>query len=290
MKILLQNKRHGTLRVEDSPQPRCGANDVLVKIAHSVISPGTERSTVQAAKASLVGKAKQRPDLVKVLQAARTRGLAETYRMVKGRLDAWDPLGYSASGVVQEVGRNVHGLSVGDRVACGGVGYAIHGEVAQIQQISVLAFRDGLPLDVAALTTIASIAMQGVRQADLRVGEVAVVVGLGLVGQMTARILVASGVRVLCVDLNEKAVKLAKSQGLKVFNGDEKKQLLDAMMQATHGQGADGILICAATKSSEPVVEAAEWCRQKGTIVVVGAVGMDLPREPFYLRKRSTSN
>jgi len=286
MKILLQNKRHGTLRVEDSPQPRCGANDVLVKIAHSVISPGTERSTVQAAKASLVGKAKQRPDLVKkVLQAARTRGLAETYRMVKGRLDAWDPLGYSASGVVQEVGRNVHGLSVGDRVACGGVGYAIHGEVARIPANLCARVPDGLPLDVAALTTIASIAMQGVRQADLRVGEVAIVVGLGLVGQMTARILVASGVRVLCVDLNEKAVKLAKSQGLKVFNGDEKKQLLDAMMQATHGQGADGILICAATKSSEPVVEGAEWCRQKGTIVVVGAVGMDLPREPFYLKE-----
>ena len=152
---------------------------------------------------------------------------------------------------------DVHWTSFGRPL---GVHWTSFGRPLDVHWTSIGRPLDGRPLDVAALTTIASIAMQGVRQADLRVGEVAIVVGLGLVGQMTARILVASGVRVLCVDLNEKAVKLAKSQGLKVFNGDEKKQLLDAMMQATHGQGADGILICAATKSSEPVVEAvAVW-------------------------------
>ncbi|MBM65759.1 MAG: oxidoreductase [Myxococcales bacterium] len=286
MKILLQNKRHGTLRLEDSPPPRCGANDVLVHIAHSVISPGTERSTVQAAKASLMGKAKQRPDLVKkVLQAARTRGLAETYRMVKGRLDAWDPMGYSASGIVQAVGANVHGLSVGDSVACGGVGYAVHGQVARVPANLCAKVPEGLGLDTAALTTIGAIAMQGVRQADLKVGELAVVVGLGLVGQMTARILVASGVKVLCVDLNPDAVALAQDHGLEVYSGDQKTQLAEAIAQGSHGQGADGILVCAATRSSDPVVEAAEWCRQRGTIVVVGAVGMDLPREPFYLKE-----
>jgi len=274
------------MRVSRSPTPRCGQREVLVTVHHSVISPGTERSTVAAAKASLVGKARQRPDLVKkVVAAAQTRGLADTYKMVRGRLDSWDPLGYSVSGVVLAVGSRVEGLAVGDRVACGGAGYAVHAEIVKVPANLCVKVPAGVLLEHAAMTTIAAIALQGLRQADLRVGEVAIVVGMGLVGQLTALLLRASGVRVFAVELAPEAAKLAREQGFEVFLSDQKGGLETAVGAATEGQGADAVLVCAATRSSAPVIEAAEWVRQRGTIVVVGAVGMNLPREPFYLKE-----
>jgi predicted dehydrogenase/threonine dehydrogenase-like Zn-dependent dehydrogenase len=228
-----------------------------------------------------LGKARQRPDLVqKVLDTARRQGLLATYRMVSNRLDALTPLGYSSAGIVLEVGETCPDFRPGDRVACAGGDYAYHAEVVFVPHNLVIPVPSGVKLDAAAFATVGAIALQGVRQAEVRLGEVAVVIGLGLVGQLAMQLLKSAGCRVLGVDLDSARASLAQRLGADMALLRDHD--LVGALRTLSPLGADAVLITAATKSNDPVELAASLCRDRGTVVVVGDIRMDLPRQPFY--------
>jgi predicted dehydrogenase/threonine dehydrogenase-like Zn-dependent dehydrogenase len=233
----------------------------------------------------MVQKARMRPDLVRqVMDNFRREGLVATYNKVRDRLDNYKDLGYSSAGVVIESG--VDDIKVGDRVACAGVGYAAHAEIVSVPRNLVAKIPEEVALDDAAFTTVAAIAMQGVRQADVRVGEQVVVIGLGLVGLLTVQLLKASGCRVLGMDVSPRNFDLAVTLGCDrcVISGDE--AVLEAQ-SFTRGYGADAVVITAATTSNQPVELAIQCARKRGTVVAVGAVGMNIPRSPFYEKEIS---
>lgn len=281
MQQLSQNLRTGRLNVSDTPLPSVQAGQVLVKSAYSLISAGTERTKIETGKMSLVGKALSRPDQVRqVLQSVQQAGLQNTFQKVKTRLDARSPLGYSAAGVVFEVGPGVTEFRPGDRVACAGAS-AAHAEVISVPVNLCVQVPAEVNLDEAAFTTLGAIAMQGVRQADVRLGEVVVVIGLGLLGALTVQLLRAAGCAVLGFDPNVERCKLAADLGAQVAVTSE-SALRSQLSILTSTQGADAVLITAGTKSNRPVEFAGEISREKGRVVVVGAVGLTIPRAPYY--------
>ena len=277
---IIQYQKTGEISVDELPAPKLRPGHVLVRNAFSLISAGTERTSVETAQASMVQKARMRPDLVRqVMDNFRREGLVATYNKVRDRLDNFKDLGYSSAGVVVESG--VDDIKVGDRVACAGVGYAAHAEIVSIPRNLAVKVPDAVGLDEAAFTTVAAIAMQGVRQADVRVGEQVVVIGLGLVGLLTAQLLKASGCRVLGMDVAPRNFDLALTLGCDqcLISGDD--AVLD-VQSFTRGYGADAVVITAATKSNQPVELAIQCARRRGTVVAVGSVGMNIPRSPFY--------
>ena len=285
MKQVVQNFRTGELKVEDLPPPALRAGGVLVRTAWSLISSGTERTIVETAQSSLIGKARERPDLVRqMVDTFKREGLRSTYEKVKARLTKLAPLGYSASGVVSAVSSDVREFRVGDRVACAGGGYASHAEVLFIPQNLCCKVPETVSLEAASYTTVGAIALQGVRQADPRLGESAAVIGLGLVGQLTVQLLKAAGCHVLGVDIDAAACALARSSGADAvaIDNDSARAACDEL---TAARGVDCVLITAGTKSSEPIELAAELARDRARVVVVGLVGMDVPRHSFYAKE-----
>lgn len=284
MKQILQNFRSGELKVQDVPAPAARAGCVLVANRHSLISAGTEKSTVGVAQKTLVGKAMDRPDLArKVLDKVRKDGLVETMKMVFARLDTPATLGYSCAGRVIDVGRGVPDFRVGDLVACAGQNYASHAEVVSIPRNLCVKVPEGLELADAAYVTLGAIALQGVRQADPRLGEIVAVIGLGLLGQITVQLLKANGCRVVASDLDPGKLALAREFGAEeaVLPDD----LEAACASITTGMGVDAVILTASTKDDGPVRIAGEICRKKGRVVVVGAVGMNIPREMYYVKE-----
>lgn len=282
---IIQYQKTGEITVDELPAPKLRRGYLLVRNVFSLISAGTERTSVETAQASMVQKARMRPDLVRqVMDNVRREGLMATYGKVRDRLDNYKDLGYSSAGVVIESG--VDDIKVGDRVACAGVGYASHAEIISVPRNLVVKVPDEVGLDEASFTTVASIAMQGVRQADVRVGEQVVVIGLGLVGLLTAQLLKASGCRVLGMDVAPRNFNLALTLGCDrcVLSNDE---AVAEVQNFTRGYGADAVVITAATKSDEPVELAIQFARKRGTVVAVGAVGMNIPRSPFYEKEVS---
>jgi len=285
MKQVVQNFRTGELKVDDLPPPALRRGGVLVRTACSLISPGTERTIVETAQSSLIGKAVGRPDLVRqVVDTFRREGLASTYQKVKSRLSQMKALGYSASGVVIAVGDGAGEFRVGDRVACAGAGYASHAEVIFVPTNLCCKVPDNVSMEAACYTTVGAIAMQGVRQADPRLGEAVVVIGLGLVGQLTVQLLKAAGCQVLGIDIDQTACVRAERSGADSVAGDYATARTKCAA-LTRGRGADCIIITAGTRSSEPIEEAAELARDRARVVVVGLVGMDLPRQSFYAKE-----
>lgn len=281
MKQLAQNLRDGEMTLQEVPVPTPGAGQVLVRTAYSLISAGTEGSKVQAARSNLVEKARQRPEQVKqVLQSIRTDGLAATYQKVMNKLDTPAPLGYSSAGVVLSVGAGVRGFRTGDRVACGGVG-AAHGEVAMVAENLCAPIPGDVSDRIAAFTTVGAIALQGVRQADLRLGENCVVIGLGLVGQLTLRLLRTAGVHALGVDVSARAVDFTHAHGHHALRRDD-PGLADHVARMTDGYGTDAVIITAGTSSLDPVDLAGQLCRSKGRVVIVGAVPTGFSRTNYY--------
>ena len=283
MKQVAQSIHGGGTRVLDVPAPALRAGGVLVRTAWSLVSPGTERMIVGLAGQSLAGKARSRPDQVrKVMARVRSEGLAATIRTVRARLGEDLPLGYSAAGTVVAVGAGVSDLRVGDRVACAGAGYACHAEVLFVPRNLVVRVPAGLPLRLASTVTLGAIALQGVRRADVCLGERVGVVGLGLLGLITVQILRSAGCHVFATDLDAAKVELARDLGaehaLIAGAGDDAA----AARAFSDGHGLDAVIVTAASRSSAPVVTAASMCRLGGRISVVGAVGMDLPRTLFY--------
>lgn len=276
----------GRIVVEEVPVPACSDNEVLVQNRFSVISTGTESSSLKGGAkgiAGLVSRAKNNPELVqRAIDMARRKGLGKTleavWRQAEGKLV---PLGYSSSGVVLEMGKNIADISVNDRVACAGAGYANHAEIAAVARNLVCKVPEGVDFDEAAFTTLGAIAMQGIRRAQVGLGDEAAVIGLGLLGQIACQILKAAGAYVIGIDPVEERVKLARELGTDVglVSG---KDTVAQVLKYTAGTGADVVIIYAATTSSEPVRQAMQMARRKGRVVVVGAVGMELERSPFY--------
>jgi len=285
MKQVIQDFKTGDLYVGDVPIPSVGPGYVLVRNHYSLISSGTERSTVSTAKASLLGKARQRPDLVRqVLDTYKKEGLAETLKRVRTKLETLKELGYSSAGTVL-VSMDEEGMfKPGDRVACGGSS-ASHSGIISVPQNLVVKVPDLVPLDHAAFTTLGAVAMQGIRQANPKIGEIVCVIGLGLLGQITAQILRANGCRVFGVDTSESMVHLGKSLGCHaaIVRGDANLEAETGFF--TGGRGFDSVIITAAAKSSDPVELSTSLLRQKGVMVVVGAVPMNIPREPHFYKK-----
>ncbi len=286
MKQLIQNFKSGEMYVDEIPSPGISAGMVLVENKFSLISSGTERGTVKVAQASLLGKAKERPDLVvQVISNIKREGIAATINKVRTKLDSLKALGYSSSGkVIASLDKN--GLfKPGDRVACAGQDYASHAAVVSVPQNLVAKIPDNVSFEEAAFTTVGSIAMQGIRQAEPSIGEKIAVIGLGLIGQITCQLLKANGCMVMGIDLNESLVKVAKdTAGVKaVLRNDP--GLGSTCLNFTNGYGFDSVIITAAAHSNDPVELAASLARKKGRIIVVGAVGMELQRDPYFYRK-----
>lgn len=287
MQQLTQKLGSGDMVIQEVPYPQLGKGMVIVKNHYSIISAGTEGSTVVAARKSLIGKAKERPQQVKqVIDTLKKQGPIQTYRAVMKKLDAYSPLGYSCAGEVVEVGEGVTAFEVGDKVACAGAGYANHAEIVSVPVNLCVKLDPNTNLKDAAYNTLGAISMQGVRQADLRLGETCLVIGLGLLGQLAALILKASGVNVIGIDVSEAAVKQANENnvvdlGLTRHAAGAEEQILNL----TQGHGADAVIIAAATSSLDPVNFAGAIARKKGKVVVLGAVPTGFDRDPHWYRK-----
>lgn len=286
MKQVIQNFKTGDLSVAEVPVPALSQGFVLVRNQFSLISAGTERSTVSTAQASLLGKAKQRPDLVRqVLDTLKKEGLAETWKRVRTKLETLKELGYSSAGTVLASMDTEGRFQPGDRVACGGGGYASHAGIVTVPQNLLVKVPDSVGLDEAAFTTLGAIAMQGIRQANPRLGEFVCVIGLGLLGQITAQILRANGCQVFGVDTCEAMVTLAAKTSCHAARVRADSGLQTAFDAFTSGHGFDAVIITAAAQSADPIELSMGILRQKGCIVVVGAVPMNIPREPHFYKK-----
>jgi len=287
MQQLTQKLGSGDMIIQDVPYPQLGKGMVIVKNHYSIISAGTEGSTVVAARKSLLGKAKERPQQVKqVIDTLKKQGPIQTYRAVMKKLDAYSPLGYSSAGEVIEVGEGVTEFEVGDKVACAGAGYANHAEIVTVPINLCVKLDTNTNLKDAAYNTLGAISMQGVRQADLRLGESCVIIGLGLLGQLAALILKASGVTVIGIDVSEAAVKQAVDNNVVDLGLTRNAAGVEEQIQnATNGYGADAVIIAAATSSLDPINFAGTIARKKGKVVVLGAVPTGFDRDPFWYRK-----
>lgn len=283
MKQILQSFKTGEMWLAEVPAPLCRAKGVVVKTAASFVSAGTERMLAEFAKKGLVGKALQMPDQVKkVIRKMKTEGVFATLEKVQAKLDQPIPLGYSSAGVVVETGRDSGDLKVGDRVACGGAGFANHAEFNYVPKNLVVKIPEGVSFEDASCATVGSIALQGVRQCEVHLGESVAVIGLGLMGILAVQMLKASGCRVIGFDPNAARCALACELGCDKAVSDN---LVGEAMAFSDGHGVDAVLITAATHSDEPVTVAAEISKKKGRVVATGLVGMNLPRDQYYKKE-----
>ncbi len=285
MQQLTQDLKQGKMEFLEVPFPALGPGQVLVRNLWSVISPGTEGKTVSDARKGYIAKARARQQEVKkVLAMIRRSGLKETRRVVMNRLEAPSPLGYSCAGEVLAVGEGVTDIKPGDRVACGGAG-AWHAEVVAVHRNLCVKVPGGVDMRQAAFTTIAAIAVQGVRRAQVQVGETVAVVGLGLVGVLTVQVLKAAGCRVIAIDLDPAAVEAGRRNGADLALERWDPGLEDRVLQETNGLGADAVILCAATNSTDPVDLAGEIARPRAPVVVVGAVPTGFSRKNYYRKE-----
>lgn len=268
------------------PTPREGM--ALVKIESSLVSAGTERMIVEFAEKTLVGKARSRPDLVRqVLDKAKREGLVPTVQAAFNRLDQPMALGYSSAGTVFALGKNTSGLKVGQRVACAGANYAVHAEYNVVPRSLITPLPKNVDFEFAAFTTLGAIAMHGFRLAEPQLGETVAVIGMGLLGLLTAQIAAAAGCHVLGVDIDPARLKLASSLGLEAVS---RKQAVDSAQAFTANRGFDVILICADTKSNDPVELPGVIARDRARVVATGAVGLSFPRKVYYEKEISFIN
>lgn len=286
MEQLTQQLKSGDLVTQELPWPQVGTGKILVRNHYSLISPGTEGSTVKAARRNLIGKAMARPQQVKqVVEALKSHGPVQTYHAVMKKLDAYSPLGYSCAGEIIEVGPAVTGFQKGDKIACAGLGYANHAEIVCVPRNLCVKLAPDANLLWACYNTLGAIALQGIRQADLRLGESCAVIGLGLLGQLTCLMLRASGVKVIGIDIDEKTVLIAKEHCCDMAWIRQAPGIRLQIEQESHGLGVDAVIITAGTDSLDPINFAGEIVRKKGRVVVVGAVPTGFERNPHWYRK-----
>lgn len=284
MKQILQDLRSGETLVEDVPVPRAAAGTLLIQTSCSLVSAGTERMLLDFGRGNLLQKARQQPDKVRqVLEKARTDGVAATLATVRNKLDTSLPLGYCNVGRVVEVGAGVSGYAVGDRVVSNGK----HAEFVAVPKNLCARIPDTVADDNAAFTVVGAIALQGVRLLQPTLGETVVVTGLGLIGLVAVQLLRAHGCRVIGIDFDATKAALARSLGAQTVELGAGEDPIAVAQNLTRGRGVDAVLITASTSSNEPIHQAATMCRQRGRIVLVGVVGMELSRADFYEKELS---
>jgi polar amino acid transport system substrate-binding protein len=281
VKQILQGVRSGALEIAEVPAPVPAAGQILVQSAYSVMSPGTEKLALDFARKTLLGKARSRPDLVKqVLGKLRRDGVVATYRTVTSRLEGPQSLGYASAGIVLATGAGVTAFAPGDRVACAGAGYANHAELIVVPENLAVRVPDGVALEHAAFATIGAIALQGLRVAAPTLGEFAAVIGLGLIGQLTVMLARANGCRVLGIDLDP--ARVAKARELGAEWGFAPSNDFTSWKLATETGGADFAVVTASANDAGPLALAADLCRQKGRISLVGALPIEVERRALY--------
>lgn len=278
MQQIIQDLKSGETLLEEVPNPRVGSGKVLIKTHRSLVSLGTEKMLVNFGQANLIDKARQQPEKVKeVINKMSTDGIQPTVEAVFRKLDTPLPLGYSNAGEVIAVGNGVTEFKVGDRVVSNGP----HAEVVAVPKNLVAKIPDGVSYEEASFTVVGSIGLQGIRLVQPTFGETIVVVGLGLIGLITIQILKANGCKVIGTDLDDHKVQLAQSLGITAINTSSVNPL-EYVKEATHGVGADGVIITASTQSNAVIKQAAEMSRKRGRIVLVGVIGLDIDRADFY--------
>jgi len=282
MKQILQNLKNGTTISIDVPCPQVTAGQLLVRTTRSLVSAGTERMMVDFGKANLIDKALQQPDKVRmVFEKIKTDGLLPTLDAVRNKLDQPLPMGYCNVGVVLETGGDIASFEIGTRIASNGK----HAEVVSVPVNLCARVPDVVSDDEAAFTVVGAIALQGIRLVQPTLGEVVVVTGLGLIGQLTVQLLLAHGCRVLGIDFDAARLALAKSFGAEVVNLGAGEDPVRAAERFSRGRGVDAVIVTAATKSSEPIHQAALMCRKRGRIVLVGVSGLELSRDDFFKKE-----
>jgi predicted dehydrogenase/threonine dehydrogenase-like Zn-dependent dehydrogenase len=282
VKQILQSLKSGVTEVADVPAPRASRGQVLIRSTRTLISAGTERMLVGFGKANLLDKARQQPDKVKMaVDKMRTDGVGPTLNAIRSKLDQPMPLGYCNVGVVVDVGAGVTGFAIGDRVISNGA----HAEIVSVPMNLCAKIPDGVSDDHAAFTVLSSIALQGIRLLNPTLGEAIVVTGLGLIGQLAVQLLRAHGCRVLGLDYDPAKLALARQFGAETVDLSAGQDPLPAAAAFSRFRGVDGVLITASTQSSEPMHQAALMCRQRGRIVLVGVVGLELLRDDFYKKE-----
>ncbi|PSV22655.1 dehydrogenase [Photobacterium leiognathi subsp. mandapamensis] len=279
MKQILQDMAKGGSNLVEAPAPKASTGNLLIDTSISLISAGTERMLVDFGKASLLDKARQQPDKVKmVLEKVQTDGLMTTLEAVQSKLAQPLPLGYCNVGVVNSVGKGVSGFKEGDRVVSNGP----HADVVRVPKNLCALIPDNVSDEEASFTVVASIGLQGIRLAEPTLGEAFVVTGVGLIGLLTVQLLRAQGCRVLAIDYDEAKLELAKQFGAQVCNPGKGEDPVAAGMAFCRGKGVDGVIITASTKSNDPVTQAARMSRKRGRIILVGVTGLELNRADFY--------
>lgn len=285
MKQLTQQLKSGKMEILEVPFPVLGNGQVLVRNHYSVISAGTEGKTVSDARKGYIAKAKSRQKEVKmVIDMIKSEGLKKTYDLVMNKLEAPSPLGYSCAGEVIAIGKDITDISVGDFVACGGSG-AYHADIVAVNRNLCVKVPKNVDIKHAAFTTIAAIAIQGIRQADLRFGENCTVIGLGLIGLLTVQILKAAGIKAIGVDIDQIQVEKAKEVGADLALLRNQEGIVHTINDFTKGYGTDAVIITAGTSSLDPVEFAGEICRKKGKVVIVGAVPTGFSRANYYRKE-----
>ena len=284
MKQLIQSFKTGETILEEVPAPEVKSGHLLIRTANSLVSLGTERMLVEFGKSSLISKARQQPDKVaQVLDKIKTDGLLPTLETVFNKLGEPLPLGYCNVGVVVEVGKGVSGFKIGDRVASNGP----HAEWVCVPENLVALIPENVTNDEASFTVIGSIGLQGIRLCNPTFGETIVVTGLGLIGLLTAQMLVANGCNVIGIDLDADKCRLAQEFGVKTLNPREGVDVVKSVMDLTNNVGADGVIITASAKGNTIIKEAALMSRKRGRIILVGVTGLDISRADFYEKELS---
>ena len=275
--------KRGCAVAEDVPAPQIESDKVLVRVVNSCISIGTEMSGVRASAVPLWKRAlKERDKVKKVLDMVAEKGVAQTRELVKGKLEAGSPVGYSAAGVVIGVGAGIRDVKVGEHVACAGAQCAPHAEIINVPRNLLVKLPEGVTFEEASTVTLGSIAMQGVRRAHTTLGECFVVIGLGVIGQFAVQMLKASGCKVIVSDLDASRIQMALTHGADYAIQPDGSTDAEQVAHLTEGIGADGVIITAAAKSDAIVSTAFKMCRRKGRVVLVGDVGLHLNRADFY--------
>ena len=278
--------KRGKAIATEVPEPQVEDDKVLVRVVNSCISIGTEMMGVRESSKSLLQKAKDKPENVKkVINKLKSDGFKKTVNLVKSKVDKTAPVGYSAAGVVLAVGRNIRDIKVGDRVACAGAQCAYHAEIINVPRNLVVSIPENVSFADASVVTLGSIAMQGVRRAAPTLGECFVVIGLGVIGQLTVQFLKANGCKVIVSDLDSERLEIAMKHGADYAIRPEQEVDVATVEALTGGYGADGVIITAASRSSAIVHTAFQMCRRKARVVCVGAVGLDIDRNDIYQKE-----
>lgn len=284
MKQILQSLKTGSTEVADVPCPAVKGGQVLIRSTRTLVSAGTERMLLEFGKAGWIDKARQQPDKVRmVLDKIRTDGVMPTVEAVFNKLDQPLPLGYCSVGVVMDVGKDVAGISAGERVVSNGK----HAEVVSVPMKLCAKVPGNVSDDEAAFTVVAAVGLQGIRLVQPTLGEAVVVTGLGMIGLVTVQLLRAHGCRVLGIDFDAERLALARQFGAETVNLPAGEDPVAAAQAFSRGRGVDAVLITASTESNEPMHQAALMCRKRGRIVLVGVTGLELSRVDFYEKELS---